>query len=112
VASPAGQPPDHELLHRLAAGDDAALAALYDRHAAIVYGTALHLVADVDRAADVTEAVFVELWTRAHRYAAAAGPLPGILRRLTHHHAVSVVRASQGGVTPTLASLPDPGRLP
>jgi RNA polymerase sigma-70 factor, ECF subfamily len=112
VVPPAGQPDEHDLLVRLAAGDEHALAELYDRHAAVVYGTARALVADADEAADVTERVFVEVWTRAHHYVGSGIPLGRLLTGLAHHHAVRLTRSRRGRGTTTLTGLPDAGRLP
>jgi hypothetical protein len=113
VASTAGPAPDRDLLDRLAAGDEQALIEIYDRHSPVVYGTALYLTADVDGAADVTEAVFVELWTRAQRYAASTVPLYPTLAGLAHRHAQRVVRDRQARRTaPLLGCLPCAGGLP
>jgi RNA polymerase sigma-70 factor (ECF subfamily) len=53
---------DADLLDRIAGGDDAALGALYDVHAPIVYGLALRLTGDVGEAEDVVTGVFRLVW--------------------------------------------------
>jgi RNA polymerase sigma-70 factor (ECF subfamily) len=84
---------DRRLLDRLASGDEQALAEAYDRHAAAVYGAALRITCDPGDAADVTEAVFVEMWAGAPRYSASTVPLPSLLTALAHHHAHRRVHA-------------------
>ncbi len=54
---------DGALLARIGTGDVTALALLYDRHSAAVYGLATHLLADTSAAAAVEEA-FLEVWRR------------------------------------------------
>lgn len=58
---------------RLAGGDQAALAALYDRHAPIMLGVATALLSDRADAEDVLHDVFVEAWNRAADFDAARG---------------------------------------
>ncbi len=53
---------DSALLADAAAGDRAAFAALYDRHARAVYGYAVRLVGDRTAAEDVTQEAFLALW--------------------------------------------------
>jgi RNA polymerase sigma-70 factor, ECF subfamily len=60
-------PPDETLLARVAAGDEAALGALYDRHARAVYSFALASLGRLSEAEDVTEAAFTALWRDAPR---------------------------------------------
>jgi RNA polymerase sigma-70 factor (ECF subfamily) len=97
-----GAPADRRLLDRVRAGDEDALAEIYDAHAPLVYGTALHLTADRDDAATVTEAVFVELWTGADRYAGATVPLGSLLAALARSCA-GPRRPAPWGAAPVLA---------
>lgn len=57
-----------ELIRAVALGDERAFARLYDRLVAAVHGTVRAVVADLERAADLTEEVFVELWRTAGTY--------------------------------------------
>jgi Sigma-70 region 2 len=101
-----GSPADRRLLDRLAAGDEQALADVYDRYSPLVYGTARRITADMADAAAVTETVFVELWTRATRYAASNLPLHALLAALAHHHGHRLVegrRLAGAGARPVLA---------
>lgn len=49
-------------------GDDAAFAALYDAHAARVYGLCLRLSGDAGAASDLVQDVFVRVWERLGSY--------------------------------------------
>ena len=78
---------------RLAAGDDHALAEVFDRLAPAVYGVALRVLGDAAAAQDVVQDVFVELWSHPGRYDPAAGTLRTYLIVLARHRAVDLVRS-------------------
>ncbi|MBL8929014.1 MAG: sigma-70 family RNA polymerase sigma factor [Kineosporiaceae bacterium] len=84
---------DALLVARLAAGDDHALAEVYDACAASVYAVALRVVREVSAAQDVVQEVFVQLWTGPERYDAAAAPLRTYLMVLARSRALDAVRA-------------------
>ena len=68
------------LLKRIAAGDEAALATLYDATCGRVYGVALRILRNPAAAEEVTEDVFFQVWRQALRYDPARGqPLGWIL---------------------------------
>lgn len=96
VAAGAGVPgageADALLAGRLAAGDDHALAEVFDRLAPAVYGAALGVVGE-GAAQDVVQDVFVELWSHPDRYDPAAGTLRTYLIVLARHRAVDLVRS-------------------
>lgn len=83
---------DAGLAARLAAGDDHALAEMFDRFGAAVYGAALGIVGDGSSAQDVVQDVFVELWSHPDRYNPAAGSLRTYLTVLARHRAIDAVR--------------------
>lgn|SRR5215510_9895568 len=56
---------DVELLHAVAARDDAALACLYDRHRLILFGLLLRILNSREEAEDVLQEVFLQIWRRA-----------------------------------------------
>jgi RNA polymerase sigma-70 factor, ECF subfamily len=84
---------DALLAARLAAGDDHALAEVFDRLAPVVYGAALRVLGQGGAAQDVVQDVFVELWTRPDRYDPDAGTLRTFLSVLARHRAVDLVRS-------------------
>ena len=66
---------DARLAARLAAGDDLALAEVFDRLASAVYSAALRVPGTCAAAQDVVQDVFVALWIHPGRYDPAAGTL-------------------------------------
>ncbi|XVQ15338.1 RNA polymerase sigma factor [Spirillospora sp. CA-255316] len=83
---------DEELRARLAAGDETALAEVYDLFSPLVYGLARRVTADADAAGDVTQEVFVGLWERPLAFDPAKGSLRTWLATLAHRRAVDWVR--------------------
>jgi RNA polymerase sigma-70 factor (ECF subfamily) len=84
---------DALLAARLAAGDDHALAEVFDRLAPAVYAAALRVLGQGTAAQDVVQDVFVELWTHPGRYDPAAGQLRTFLLVLARHRAIDLVRS-------------------
>lgn len=84
---------DALLAARLAAGDDLALAEVFDQLAPAVYSAALRVLKDEAAAQDVVQDVFVELWSRPGRYDHAAGSLHTYLVVLARRRAVDLVRS-------------------
>jgi RNA polymerase sigma-70 factor (ECF subfamily) len=84
---------DALLAARLAAGDDHALAEIFDRLASAVYASALRVLGDGSAAQDVVQDVFVELWSHPDRFNPAAGSLRTFLIVLARHRAVDLVRS-------------------
>ena len=84
---------DALLAARLAAGDDHALAEVFDRLAPVVYGAALRILGEGSAAQDVVQDVFVELWLHPGRYDPAAGTLRTYLVVVARHRAVDLVRS-------------------
>src|SRR5215510_1401478 len=83
---------DALLAARLAAGDDRALAEVFDQLGPSVYGGALRVLGNSSAAQDVVQDVFVELWCHPDRYDPAAGSLRTYLMVLARHRAVDVMR--------------------
>jgi RNA polymerase sigma-70 factor, ECF subfamily len=84
---------DTLLAARLAAGDDHALAEVFDRLGPAVYGAALRVLGECAAAQDVVQDVFVELWANPDRYDATAGTLRTYLVVLARHRALDMVRS-------------------
>jgi RNA polymerase sigma-70 factor, ECF subfamily len=84
---------DAVLAARLTAGDDYALAEVFDALGRSVYGSALAVLGDDSAVQDVVQDVFVELWSHPDRYDPAAGTLRTYLSMLARHRAVDLVRS-------------------
>lgn len=85
-------PEDGVLVARLTRGDDAALAALYDRYSRVVYALAVHLLSESGAAEEVVQETFLKLWRRPAAYQPARGRLQPWLLGVAHHHAVDLLR--------------------
>lgn len=59
---------DEALVAAMAGGDRAALAALYERHAAVLLGLALRIVREKREAEDLLHDVFLEAWRSAKAF--------------------------------------------
>ena len=85
-------PDDASLLRRVQAGDDQALAALYDRHGGAAYGLAYRIAGDAATAEDAVQEAFVSLWRQAPRFDAERGQVRSWLLTIVHHRAIDFVR--------------------
>jgi RNA polymerase sigma factor (sigma-70 family) len=83
---------DALLLARIRAGDDSALAAVYDEHADLVYGLARRVTRDEELARDITQEVFTYFWEMPDRVDLVRGTLRSYLAVLAHRRAVDEVR--------------------
>lgn len=83
------------LVNRVAAGDNAAFADLYDRLAPSVYGVAKRVLRDRSHAEEVTQEVFVELWRNARRFDPAKASVRTWAATIAHRRSVDRVRSEQ-----------------
>jgi RNA polymerase sigma-70 factor (ECF subfamily) len=81
------------LTARLAAGDDRALAEVFDEFGAAVHATALQILGDDAAAQDVVQDVLVDLWCRPHRFDESLGTLRTFLTLCARHRALDVLRS-------------------
>jgi RNA polymerase sigma-70 factor, ECF subfamily len=88
-------PTTDALLARVATGDQAAFAQVYDALSPAVFGTCVRVLRDRDHAAEVTQEVMVEVWTTAARFDAARGSARTWALTLAHRRAVDRVRTVQ-----------------
>jgi RNA polymerase sigma-70 factor, ECF subfamily len=94
-AVPTSLPPvsDLELLQRIAARDEAALASLYDRHSSLSYGVILRILRNSSDADEVLQETFVRIWTRADTYDSRLGSPAAWLTRIARNRAIDRLRA-------------------
>ena len=78
---------------RVAQGDDAALGALYDRHAGLVFNLARAVTGTSGDAEEVTTDVFVRVWEDAQSFDASRGALRAWLATIARSKALDRVRA-------------------
>jgi RNA polymerase sigma-70 factor, ECF subfamily len=93
--SPASDDPPGDLLRRVARGDEAAFAALYDELAPRIYGLARRILRDPAQAEEVAQEALVEVWRTAARYDPAKGSAMSWALTIAHRRAVDRVRSEQ-----------------
>jgi RNA polymerase sigma-70 factor (ECF subfamily) len=81
------------LAARLAAGDDRALAEVFDEFGPAVHAAARQILGDPATADDVVQDVFVDLWRHPERYDATLAGLRTYLTLCARHRALDVVRS-------------------
>ena len=84
---------DVALVQAMAAGDERALGALYDRWSAAVRALGLHMLRDRDEADAVTEETFWQAWRQADRYDAGRGAVSGWLLTIARSRSLDRLRA-------------------
>ena len=83
---------DSELAAGLAAGDESALAGLFDRYGALAYGVALRVLGDPGRAEDAVQDAFLKLWRGAAGFDATRGTLRGWLVTAVRNRSIDMLR--------------------
>ena len=81
------------LLAKVARGDDAAFAGVYDQFATTVYGIVRRVVRDPAQSEEVTQEVLLEVWRTASRYDPDRGSAAAWALTIAHRRAVDRVRA-------------------
>jgi RNA polymerase sigma-70 factor (ECF subfamily) len=81
------------LVRRIATGDQAAMAELYDQTSQMVYGLALRVLGDPSGAEDVMVEVYAQLWRQAIGYDAQRGSPSAWLLTMTRSRAIDMRRA-------------------
>jgi RNA polymerase sigma-70 factor (ECF subfamily) len=93
-----GLPPPiviESLLERVAAGDQRALADLYDRTSSYVYSLVRRIVGDPDTAADVSQEVYLQVWRTARSFEPARGSAWSWLALMARSRGIDRVRAER-----------------
>ncbi len=83
---------DAVFLRAIQAGDQQAVAGLYDRYGGIAYGLAYRITSDATLAEDVVQEAFISVWRQAARFDPARGQVRSWLLTIVHHKAVDAVR--------------------
>lgn len=83
---------DEELIRLTAKLDTGAFEVLYERHHVSAFSLAIRIVASPDRAQDVTQEAFANLWRDAGRYDPRRGLVRTWLMTMVHNLGIDAVR--------------------
>lgn len=84
--------PDMALVSAIRAGDQGAMAALYDRYSSVVYSVALRVLGETGAAEDVLQDVFLQLWRNPSAFDASRGNLAAWLAVISRNRAIDALR--------------------
>jgi RNA polymerase sigma-70 factor (ECF subfamily) len=111
---------DGALVSAIRAGNQDAMAQLYDRYSSVVYAVALRVLADAAAAEDILQEIFMQLWRNPGAFDASRGNLAPWLAVISRNRAVDVLRKRRPqmeitenliSVEPDFASDADRGRI-
>lgn len=83
---------DMRLVARIRAGDQQAMAELYDRYSKVVYAVALRVLQDTAAAEDVLQDIFLQLWRNPDAFDASRGSLAAWLSVIARHRSIDRLR--------------------
>lgn len=94
---PGGQPADtdEDLMVKVARGDQAAFATLFDRFSGLVFGVVRRVVRDPSQSEEVAQEVLVEVWRTATRFDPDRGSARTWILTMAHRRAIDRVRSEQ-----------------
>src|SRR5438105_7748661 len=84
--------PDMALVSAIRAGDQGAMAALYDRFSSVVYSVALRVLRETGAAEDVLQEVFLQLWRNPGAFDSSRGNLGAWLAVIARNRAIDGLR--------------------
>jgi RNA polymerase sigma-70 factor (ECF subfamily) len=99
---------DEQLIDSLAAGDELALGALYDRLGGLAYGLARRVARDSALAEEAVQEAFLAVWRSAGRFDERRGSARGWVMTLVHRRAVDLVRREALRCDVPLEAAPEP----
>ena len=91
-AQASGLTPETELLAQVLGGSREALSALYDRFARQVFSLALRMVENQSLAEEITQDVFMTVWSRGATYKSDRGSFAAWLLSVTHNRCIDELR--------------------
>src|ERR1700757_4830020 len=83
---------ERALITRIRAGDESAMADMYDRYSGIVYGVALRVLGNTSAAEDVLQEVFLQLWRNPQAFDADRGRLAPWLAVIARNRSIDLLR--------------------
>jgi RNA polymerase sigma-70 factor (ECF subfamily) len=83
---------DRQLLHQIAHGEEAALAALFDRYGGLVYSVALRIIHDRQSAEEIVLDTFTKVWRSGQSYRPDRGNVSTWLTSIARNRAIDHLR--------------------
>jgi len=117
MTSPMQCAPDSALVEQMMAGDENALAALYDRYSGMLFAMLVRILKDTGAAEEVLQDLFLQLWHSASRYDTARGSLAAWLLVIGRNRAISRLRGrgrhevQEDGETFSMENFASPGNI-
>src|SRR4029079_7224057 len=84
---------DAGVVLEMAGGSEAALEALYDRHATAIFAAVYRMTSDRGTAEEVVQETFLTLWNRAETFDPMSGSLASWLHAIARNRAIDRLRA-------------------
>lgn len=103
---PSPSPREEELIRRIVAQDESALAELYDRYAPLLFSLAVRMVGEGDTAEEILQDVFLSVWRSAGTWDAGRSSLQAWLVAITRHRAIDALRRRKAPPIPLAADVP------
>ena len=91
-ADPNAATSDLALVMAIRAGEEGAMATLYDRYSSIVYSVALRVLQDTGAAEDVLQDIFLQLWRKPGAFDASRGNMGAWLAVIARNRAIDALR--------------------
>ncbi len=83
---------DAALVARIRAGDQSAMADLYDRYSGVVYGVALRVLGNTMAAEDVVQEIFLQLWRKPQAFDMDRGRMAPWLAVIARNRSIDHLR--------------------
>jgi RNA polymerase sigma-70 factor, ECF subfamily len=83
---------DASLLAQVEAGNEPAMACLFDRYSKVVYSVALRVLRDPASAEDILQEIFMQIWRSPESFTAAKGSLGGWLAVVSRNRSIDALR--------------------
>lgn len=95
MTAPMAPVPDSALIEKMMTGDESALATLYDRYSAMLFGLLTRILQDRHAAEEVLQDLFLQLWRNAGQFDSSRGSLPAWLMVIARNRAISRLRGAR-----------------
>jgi RNA polymerase sigma-70 factor (ECF subfamily) len=102
---------DSFLLALVQAGDEQAMASLFDRYSKLVYSVALRVLRDPASAEDVLQEIFMQIWRNPDGFTASRGSLGGWLSVVARNRSIDALRRKRPSESIDVIALASPYNL-